>query len=64
MLRGKSPLGKPATFALDLATRERGYGLIRAAVYDMRLSPVGAKPPAWPDDDEFKPGGRGLAVES
>jgi hypothetical protein len=48
-------LGKPATFALDLATRERGYGLIRAAVYDMRLSPVGAKPPAWPDDDEFKP---------
>ena len=48
-------LGKQATFALDLSTRERGYGLIRAGVYDMRLSPVGSPPPDWPDDDEFKP---------
>jgi hypothetical protein len=48
-------LGKPATFAMDLATRERGYGLIKAGVYDMRLSPVGSPPPDWPDDEEFKP---------
>jgi hypothetical protein len=48
-------LGKPATFAMDLATRERGYGLIRVGLYDMRLTPVGSPPPPWPDDDEFKP---------
>ena len=48
-------LGKPATFVMDMATRERGYGQIRAGVYDMRLTPVGATPPPWPDDDEFKP---------
>src|SRR5262249_29928235 len=43
-----------AEFVLDLATRERGYGLIRAGVYDMRLSPVGVAAPEWPGD-EFKP---------
>jgi hypothetical protein len=48
-------LGKPATFALDLATRERGYGLIKSGVYDMRLTPVGSPAPPWPDDGEFKP---------
>jgi hypothetical protein len=48
-------LGKSATFALDLATGERGYGLIKTGVYDMRLTPVGAPPPPWPGDEEFKP---------
>jgi hypothetical protein len=49
-------LGSPmAKFAIDLSTRERGYGLIRAGLYDMRLSPVGAPPPPWPDDPDFKP---------
>ena len=40
---------------MDLATRERGYGLIRSGLYDMRLSPVGAPAPEWPGDDDFKP---------
>jgi hypothetical protein len=48
-------LGKPATFVLDLSTRERGYGLIKSGIYDMRLTPVGSPPPPWPDDDEYKP---------
>ncbi len=48
-------LGHPATFALDMATRERGYGLIKAGVYDMKLTPVGSPPPQWPDDEEYKP---------
>jgi hypothetical protein len=48
-------LGKPATFAMDLATRERGYGLIKTGVYDMKLTPVGSPPPAWPGDEEYKP---------
>jgi hypothetical protein len=48
-------LGKPATFVMDLATRERGYGKIKTGVYEMALSPVGSPPPPWPDDDEFKP---------
>jgi hypothetical protein len=48
-------LGQPATFVLDLATRERGYGLIKAGVYDMKLTPVGSPPPPWPDDEEYKP---------
>ena len=47
--------GKPATFAMDLSTRERGYGLIKSGIYDMRLTPVGSPPPLWPGDDEFKP---------
>jgi hypothetical protein len=44
-----------AKFVMDLATRERGYGLIRSGLYDMRLSPVGAPPPEWPGDDDFRP---------
>jgi hypothetical protein len=48
-------LGQPATFALDLATRERGYGLIRVGEYDMRLTPVGSPAPPWLEDLEFKP---------
>jgi len=44
-----------ATFVMDLLTRERGYGLIRIGLYDMRLSPVGCPPPPWPGDDDFKP---------
>jgi hypothetical protein len=47
-------LGQPATFAMDLATRMRGYGLIRTGVYDMRLTPVGSPLPPWPNDDDFK----------
>jgi hypothetical protein len=48
-------LGKPATFALDLATRERGYRLIKTGIYDMKLTPVGSPAPAWPGDVEYKP---------
>jgi hypothetical protein len=48
-------LGRPATFALDLATRQRGYGLIKSGVYDMKLTPVGDPPPPWPGDEEYKP---------
>jgi hypothetical protein len=47
--------GKAATFAMDLGTRERGYGLIKIATYDMRLTSVGSPPPPWPGDPEFKP---------
>ena len=56
-------LGKPATFAMDMATRERGYGLIKIGIYDMRLTPVGSPAPPWPDDEEFKPALGMLAVE-
>jgi hypothetical protein len=48
-------LGHLATFALDLATRERGYGLIKTGVYDMKLTPVSSLAPTWPGDAEFKP---------
>jgi hypothetical protein len=48
-------LGPLATFALDLATRERGYGLIKIGLYDMQLTPVGSPPPPWPEDEEYKP---------
>jgi hypothetical protein len=49
-------LGQPATFVLDLATRERGYGLIKIGLYDMKLTPVGSPPPPWPGDgEEYKP---------
>jgi hypothetical protein len=48
-------LGKTATFAMDLATRERGYGLIKTGVYNMQLTPVGSPPPDWPGDEEYKP---------
>jgi hypothetical protein len=47
--------GQAATFVVDLATRERGYALIRTGTYDMRLTPVGSPPPPWPGDPEFKP---------
>jgi hypothetical protein len=48
-------LGADATFAMDMATRERGYGLIRAGFYDMKLSPVGSPPPPPPDDEDYTP---------
>ena len=48
-------LGHPATFVLDLATRERGYGLIKSGVCDMKLTPVGSPAPPWPGDVEYKP---------
>jgi hypothetical protein len=47
-------LGQPATFVMDLATRERGYGLIKTGLYDMRLTPVRSPAPDLPDDPEFK----------
>jgi hypothetical protein len=47
--------GVDATFVLDLATRERGYGYVRIGIYDMRLTPVGSPPPPWSDDFDFKP---------
>jgi hypothetical protein len=49
------PLGQKATFVLDLATRERGYGLIKAGVFDMQLTPVGLPTPPRPGDKEYKP---------
>jgi hypothetical protein len=49
------PLGADATFAMDMATRERGNGLIRVGIYDMRLTAVGSTPPPWPDDEDYKP---------
>src|SRR5271169_6743726 len=49
-------LGQAATFVLDLATRERGYGLIKVGTYDMKLAPVGSPPPPRPGDGEgYKP---------
>jgi hypothetical protein len=47
--------GEPATFVLDLFTRERGFSMYRPGVYDARLSAVGATPPEWPGDPDFKP---------
>jgi len=44
-----------AKFAMDIFCRERGYGRIRAGLYDMRLTPVGSNAPDWPGDDEFRP---------
>jgi hypothetical protein len=38
-----------ATFVMDMATRERGYGLIAAGIYRMVLTPVGSPPPALPE---------------
>ena len=49
------PLGPRATFAMDLLTRARGWGLIRVGTFDMRLSPVSAPLPPRPDDEGFKP---------
>ena len=48
-------LGNTATFVMDLATRERGYGLIKVGQYDMKLAPVGSPAPPWPGDEEYKP---------
>ena len=48
-------LGDPATFVLDLATPERGYGLIKSGVYDMKLTSVSSPPPPWPGEEEYKP---------
>ena len=44
-----------ATFVLDLATRERGYGVIKSGVYDMKLTPISSPPPPWPENEEYKP---------
>jgi hypothetical protein len=48
-------LGNAATFVLDLATRGRGYGLVKIGVYNMKLTPVGTPAPDWPGDEDFKP---------
>jgi hypothetical protein len=45
---------REAAFAIDLATRMRGYGLIRTGAYDMILTPVGSDPPKKPSED-YKP---------
>jgi hypothetical protein len=42
---------RDATFAIDLETRERGWGLIRTGVYDMQLTPVGTPAPDRPSSD-------------
>jgi hypothetical protein len=47
--------GPPATVAMDILTRERGYGMLRPGVYDVRLTPVGSPPPPWPGNPDFKP---------
>lgn len=47
-------LGPAATFVMDMATRETGYGAIRVGFYDMKLTPVGTPPPPWPGDEEYK----------
>jgi hypothetical protein len=52
--RGVEPiiLGSPkARFALDLDTREHGWGLVRPGVYDMRLVPIEAPLPDPPGPD-------------
>jgi hypothetical protein len=48
-------LGQAATFVFDLATRERGYGLIKPGVYEMKLTPVSSPPPPWLGEEEYKP---------
>jgi hypothetical protein len=45
---------RDATFAIDVETRERGWGLIRNGVYDMHLTPVGTAAPDRPNAD-YKP---------
>lgn len=47
-------LGPSATFAMDLATRERGYAKIQTGFYDAILTAVGSPPPDRPDDPEYK----------
>jgi hypothetical protein len=46
---------RDAVFALDFATRARGYAKILVGTYDMRLTPVLSAPPPYPGDDDFKP---------
>jgi hypothetical protein len=47
-------LGPDATFVMDMRTRMRGYGLIKAGIFDMQLTPVGSPPPSNPGG-EYKP---------
>jgi hypothetical protein len=47
-------LGPDATFVMDMATRTRGYGLIKTGIFDMQLTPVGSPPPPNPAG-EYKP---------
>ncbi len=54
--------GPESRFAMDLPTRERGYGLIRAGVYDMKLTPVGTTAPGLARR-RLQTRDRGLAVE-
>ena len=43
-----------ATFVLDLATRERGYGLIKVGI--RHVVDAGRQPgAAWPGDEDYKP---------
>ena len=41
-------------WAVDVLTRERGYGRVTDSIFDMRLSPVGSPPPVIEDEDLFK----------
>src|SRR5262245_14281535 len=43
-----------AIFAMDMLTRERGYGKIAKGFYGFKLTPVGSPPPPYPGDD-YKP---------
>ena len=45
---------RQARFVLDMHTRERGFGMTRKGVYDMKLAPVGVTPPPWPGEG-YKP---------
>jgi hypothetical protein len=57
-------LGQPATFALDLATRERGYGLIKTGVYNNDAD-AGRQPSAAVAGRRgIQTGGRVLGMES
>jgi|SRR6516162_8608807 len=42
-------------WAVDMPTRQRGFGRVTDAIYDMKLSPVGALVPEVPDSDLYKP---------
>ncbi len=51
----KSNLASRLRSPLTWLHGERGYGLIKSGVYDMKLTPVGRPPPPWPGDEEYKP---------
>ena len=51
------------TFAMDLATRERGYGLIKAGVYDMKADAGRQQAAAVPRRRGIQAGDRLLDVE-